>query len=118
MGQEQDTASTPAKTYNLRGAVNNVVARVDVKDRPYATFDLARTNGKTVHCVVFAEHIETVKSAVMAAEGKPVRLFGRFDKRTYEVEGQTKTSMRFRTLWAGQPKAKAAKSDEGQDVGF
>ena len=101
---------TPAKTYNLLGVVSDVSIKTDKKGKGYATFAITKaSDGKAIKCTVFAEHIEKVGEVVKAAAGGIVKLFGRFDRRSFQAEdGSTKTSMRFRTLWAGLPKAKEA----------
>ena len=113
---------TPAKTYNLLGVISDVSLKTASDSKPYATFSLTKgSDGKTVKCVVFAEHIEKVSEVVKAAAGTPVKLFGRYDRRSFQGEdGSTKTAVRFRTLWAGLPKAKAAaeEADSAEDVGF
>lgn len=110
-------AATAAKTYNLTGSVADVSLGTDRKGRPFASFSLLRTNGKTVKCMVFAAHIDKVKEAVEQAQGGNVKLFGRFDRRQFTgSDGKEHTAMRFHALWAGQPKAKGQEQEPEQQA--
>ena len=113
---------TPAKCYNMLGVVSDVSLKTASDSKAYATFNLTKgSDSKVVKCVVFAEHIEKVSEAVKAAAGAPVKLFGRYDRRSFQAEdGSTKTAVRFRTLWAGLPKAKEAEAEDerAESVGF
>ena len=104
------STKAPVKTYNLLGVVSDVSLRQDKNEKPYAVFTLTKnSDGKAVKCTVFAEHVEKVGEVVKAAAGGNVKLFGRYDRRSFQgQDGKTKTSVRFRALWAGQPKAKDA----------
>jgi len=109
-------AASQAKMYNLVGVISAVALHQDVKNRPYAAFSLTRPNGKTQKCVVFAEHLPKVQAAAEAAQGGNVHLFGRFDRRSFTgADGKAATAVRFRTLWAGLPKSKAAAAENQND---
>ena len=116
------STKAPVKTYNLLGVVSDVSLKTDKNEKAYATFSLTKaSDGKTIKCTVFAEHVEKIGEVVKSAAGGNVKLFGRYDRRSFQgQDGKAKTSMRFRALWAGLPKAKEAaeESDSSQDVGF
>ena len=104
---------TPAKTYNLLGTISDVSLKTDKNEKPYAVFTITKaSDGKAVKCTAFAEHVEKIGEIVKSAAGGNVKLFGRYDRRSFQGEdGSTKTSVRFRALWAGLPKAKAAEAE-------
>ena len=124
MTASEQNAAASTKTYNLMGAVpaDSIAVGVDKKGRPYANLAIVSAKtGKTTKCAAFGEkHVGMVKDAVIAAEGKAVKLFGRYDRKQFVNEaGETKTSNRFIVLWAGEPRpAKDAKQDDGASVGF
>jgi len=108
-------AASQAKMYNLVGVISAIALHQDAKDRPFASFVLtSASTGKVQKCLVFAEHLPKVQAAVEAAAGTNVRIFGRFNRRSFTgADGKPASAVRFLTLWAGLPKAKAS-AVEGQ----
>lgn len=105
---EQNAAAASIKTYSIVGPVasDSISVGTDKKGRPYATLAITSSKGKVIKATAFGEkHVGLVRESVIAAEGKPVKLFGRYDRQNFVNEnGETKTSNRFIVLWAGEPR--------------
>ncbi|WP_145980918.1 hypothetical protein [Magnetospirillum sp. ME-1] len=113
------TTATQPKAYNIAGVIGPIVLGVDRKDREYGTFTITRSNGKTMKCIAFAEHIEKVKEAAHIVQDGEIRLFGVFNRRQFKgSDGKDRTALSFRVLWAGAPKAKSKEADEGASLDF
>jgi hypothetical protein len=115
MTTSEQSAAASTKTYSIVGPVasDSIAVGTDKKGRPYATLAITSSKGKVVKATAFGEkHVGLVRETVIAAEGKPVKLFGRYDRKQFVNEnGETKVSNRFIVLWAGEPR-KAKNADD------